>query len=220
MNIAQTMKERSSVRGFIDKPVPDDVLQRIFKDAQKSPSNCNTQPWKVYVFSGEKKNELSRKLVEELQSGRPPVPDFEWSVKYQGGHRERQFASAAALYGALGVEREDKQARASAMLKNWQFFGAPHVAFFTMEKYLGIMGAVDLGIYAQSLSLLLAENGISSCMQGALGQFPAPVRAMTGMLDSEGVLFGMSFGYADSDAPANAAKTDRAELSDAVHFIV
>nr|WP_246864664.1 nitroreductase [Spongiibacter thalassae] len=211
---------RSSVRGFIDKPVPDEILRRIFENAQQSPSNCNTQPWKVYVFSGQKKDELSKRLVAGVLSGKPASPDFDWSVQYQGDHRERQFGAAAVLYGALGIDRKDKQARAEAMLRNWQFFGAPHVAFFTMEKYLGVMGAVDLGVYAQSLSLLLEENGISSCMQGALGQFPGPVRAMTGMLESEGVLFGMSFGYEDTEAPANAAKTDRAELNDSVHFLV
>ena len=104
------------------------------------------------------------------------------------------------------------------MLRNWQFFGAPHAAFFTMEKYLKMTGAVDLGIYAQTLALLMAERGISSCMQGALGMFPDPARELFGLPDEVGILFGMSFGYADGDAPANQARTDRVPLDTAVHF--
>ena len=104
------------------------------------------------------------------------------------------------------------------MLRNWQFFGAPHAAFFTMEKYLKMTGAVDLGIYAQTLALLLAERGISSCMQGALGMFPDPARRMFGLPDEVGILFGMSFGYADRDAPANQARTDRVPVDTAVRF--
>ncbi|CAA0093423.1 Nitroreductase NfnB [Zhongshania aliphaticivorans] len=219
MSVRQLLTSRSSTRGFLDKPVADEVLHQIFSDAQQSPSNCNTQPWKTHVISGEKKDALSALLVTEVMSGKPPSPDFDWTVSYQGDHRERQFGSASALYGALGIERQDKQARGAAMIKNWQFFGAPHAVFFTMEKYLNIMGAVDLGIYAQSLALLLAEQGIGCCMQGALGQFPAPVREFLSLSDSEGVLFGMSFGYPDPDAAINQAKTDRVSLDTAVNFV-
>ena len=88
-----------------------------------------------------------------------------------------------------------------------------------MEKYLSVMGAVDLGIYAESLALLMAEYGISTCMQGALAQYPDPVREMFQLSDSQGVLFGMSFGYADPDVPANKARTDRESLSTAVQFL-
>ncbi len=40
------------------------------------------------------------------------------------------------------------------------------------------MGAVDMGIYAQTLALLLSLNGIASWFQGTLGQFPDPVKEM------------------------------------------
>ena len=56
-------------------------------------------------------------------------------------------------------------------------------------------------------------------MQGALGQFPDPIREFLGLPEGRGVLFGMSFGYADENAPANKCRTDRAELTDAVTFV-
>lgn len=217
-SVSQLLASRYSVRSFENTPIEKALLTEIFTKAQQAPSNCNVQPWQVCVVSGDTLATLRDKFMATLMSGAKPNPDFNWMPQYQGVHRERQFGSANALYSALGIAREDKQARQMAMANNWQFFGAPHAAFFTMDKYLDIMGAVDLGIYAQTLSLLLAEHGIKNCMQGALGQFPDPVKEVLGLPEERGILFGMSFGYAKDDAPANKARTDRAPLEEATQF--
>ena len=219
MSIANILNDRFSVRAFRPEPVAADVLQEIFTAAQQAPSSCNVQPWQTYVVSGEKKDKLKNLLVGTVMKQQAPNPDFNWKVAYDGIHRERQFGSANALYTSMDIAREDKMKRNMAMLRNWAFFDAPHVAFFTMDTYLDIMGAVDIGIYAQTLTLLLKEKGIDSCMQGALGQFPDPIREFLGLPEGRGVLFGMSFGYADENAPANKCRTDRAELTDAVTFV-
>lgn len=217
MDINTILQQRYSCRAFLTKPVTNELLSSIFQQAQGCPSNCNVQPWQVLVASGESKDKLKQQLVERVAAQKFSA-DFDWSVAYKDEHRQRQFGSANALYGAMGIEREDKQARQKAMLRNWEFFDAPHVAFFCMQKYLNFRGAVDLGIYAQTLSLLLYQNGIASCMQGALGQCVEPVRAMFELPDDRGILFGMSFGYADEKAPANKARTERAELEQSVMF--
>lgn len=218
MTILSILENRYSVRGFKKDPVPNELLQSLFKQAQLAPSNCNVQPWQTYVVSGASKDTLSQSLVEAVMAGKPPNPKFDWTTRYTGKHRDRQFGSANALYSALGIAREDKMARNVAMLRNWQFFDAPHAAFFTMGLDMGVMGAVDLGFYAQTLALILEENGIQCCLQGALGQFPVPAEQFLGIPEDQGILFGMSFGYADKAHPANKARTDRASLDDAVKF--
>ena len=218
MSVIATLEKRYSTRAYLDTPVSQSLLETIFEQAQRAPSNCNVQPWQTYVVSGEKKEDLKGELLNVVMSGASPNPDFNWLPKYEGIHRERQFGSATALYNSIGVTRDDKQGRQLAMVRNWQFFDAPHVAFFTMDKYLDIMGAVDLGIYAQTLSLILSEHGISSCMQGALGQFPDPVKKALNLPDERGILFGMSFGYADEQAPVNNTRTDRESITNAVSF--
>lgn len=218
MSLTDLLKKRVSTRAFLDRPVPEETLKKIFTDAQLSPSNCNVQPWQIYVVSGVQKDALKDKLVQAVVSGQEPNPDFNWRVKYNGVHRDRQFGSANALYSSMGIDRSDKQARMVAMLRNWTFFDAPHVLFFTMERYLNIMGAVDMGIYAQTLTLLMTEKGISSCLQGALGQFPAPVKEFLNIPEERGILFGMSFGYADEKAAVNTTRTDREPVENSVVF--
>ncbi|CAM3757139.1 nitroreductase [Parendozoicomonas haliclonae] len=218
MDISSAVLNRRSCRGFKQEPVSEALLREIFSLAQQAPSGCNVQPWQVIVVSGEKKDQLKNQLMMDVMQKQKPYPDFDWSVAYSGKHKERQFGSADALYSAMGIERQDKMQRNIAMMKNWAFFDAPHVAIFTMDKYLNLMGAVDIGIYAQTLSLLMMERGISNCMQGALGQFPGPIREMFDLPEERGVIFGMSFGYADNDVPANTARTSREALEEAVLF--
>ena len=218
MQVINALKKRTSTRAFLKTPVPADVLKSIFSQAQQAPSNCNVQPWQTLVVSADKKEQIKCELVKVVMSGATPNPDFNWQAQYQGVHRDRQFGSANVLYSSMGITRDDKKSRQLAMLRNWQFFDAPHVAFFTMDKYLNIMGAVDMGIYAQSLALLLNENGISSCLQGALGQFPDPIKQALNIPEERGILFGMSFGYADDTAAVNTTRTEREKLETAVEF--
>jgi len=218
MSVTALLEKRYSTRAYLDTPVSQALLESIFEQAQSAPSNCNVQPCQTCVVSGNKKERLKDDLITAVMSGTPPNPDFNWLAKYEGIHRERQFGSANALYSSIGVTRDDKRGRQMAMIRNWSFFDAPHVAFFTMDKYLDIMGAVDLGIYAQTLSLLLSEHGISSCMQGALGQFPDPIKKALNLPEQRGILFGMSFGYADENSPVNNTRTAREDIINAVSF--
>lgn len=218
MSLNDLLKKRNSVRAFIEKPVPDELIKSIFTLAQLSPSNCNVQPWQIHVVSGNTKDALKDNLLKAVMSGSEPNPEFDWKIRYTGTHRDRQYESANALYSSMNIERSDKNSRLMALVRNWEFFNAPHAVFFTMEKYLNIMGAVDMGIYAQTLALLLSQNGIASCFQGALGQFPDPVKEMLKIPEDIGILFGMSFGYSDKEAVVNTTRTDRAAIEDSVVF--
>jgi nitroreductase len=51
-----------------------------------------------------------------------------------------------------------------------------------------------------------------------LGLYPPIVRRGLGLADDHRLLFGIAFGYEDGAAAANAARTDRAPLLDAVRF--
>ena len=58
MSLSDILNSRYSVRAFKKDAVDPAVLQEVFSAAQRAPSNCNVQPWKTYVVSGAKKDEL------------------------------------------------------------------------------------------------------------------------------------------------------------------
>ena len=101
----QLLNAHYSVRAFRSEKVKAETIQEVFNAAQRSPSNCNTQPWQTYVVSGETKDQLKADQVSLIMSGAKPNPEFNWHVAYQGVHRDRQFGSANALYGAMGIAR-------------------------------------------------------------------------------------------------------------------
>ena len=63
LSISSTIKDRRSVRGFLNKKVPANKIKKIFELAQYAPSNCNIQPWFSFVSSGRSKNILSKKFL-------------------------------------------------------------------------------------------------------------------------------------------------------------
>ncbi|MFZ2384727.1 MAG: nitroreductase family protein [Candidatus Omnitrophota bacterium] len=55
----RVIANRRSVRGFLDKPVEDDVLRAVLRAANQAPSAHNQQSWRFIVLRGQKKDELA-----------------------------------------------------------------------------------------------------------------------------------------------------------------
>lgn len=214
----QLVESRRAVRGFLSEPVPQELQNQVFELAQKAPSNCNTQPWQVYVLSGAARDAASKCLVESMVSGAMSM-DFDYQGRYEGVYRDRQYDSAMQLYGAMDIDREDKVRRNEVFLENFNFFGAPHVAFLFLPEPFGIREAADLGMYAQNLMLSLSAHGLASCPQTALSFNADGVRDIAGADASNKLLFGISFGYEDKEHSANKCRVGRAALDESVHFV-
>ncbi|MCB1666783.1 MAG: nitroreductase [Porticoccaceae bacterium] len=211
------VNQRRSIRAFRNEPVPADLLERVFESALRSPSNCNTQPWQVHVASGQAVENLRQVLPGCFLRGEHSL-DFPYDGKYQGVYQERQYAAANALYEAMGIPRADKQQRQEALLRNFTFFGAPHVAFLFLPEPFGLREACDLGMYAQTVMLSMTAHGLASCPQTALGFLSDPVRETLGVDASQKLVFGISFGFEDIGADINECATDRGNLADFVYF--
>ncbi len=219
MNVSDAIKQRRSVRAYKDQAVEPELLKKIFLQAQDSPSNCNTQPWHVVVVSGDVRDNIEKAMISDIMSGKPPTPHFTpGDQNLKDEYRTRQIACAVSLYGAMGIGRDDKKERQELMAQNWQFFGAPHAAFFSMPKTMSEINAVDMGIYLQSIMLLLTENGLASCPQGALAMYTDAVHELANIPENHAIMFGLSFGYADEGAVINSFDVGREELDKSVEF--
>jgi nitroreductase len=218
MSLAEALRQRRSVRGYRPDPVPEAVLEEVFGLAQLAPSNCNIQPWKVFVASGAMRDELRRRMVEHAMKGDPIQPDFEHLPNFEGVYRKRQVECAVELYNNMGIARDDREGRMRATLRNFELFDAPHVVFIGMERQFGVTVALDVGMYIQTLMLVMTSYGIGSCAQGSMRYYPQDVRDLFGEPDSTAILCGISFGYEDGSVAANRTRVGREPLTENVKF--
>jgi nitroreductase len=215
-SLGELLAQRHSSRAFLDKPVPDDVLESIFRRAQLSPSSCNSQPWHVYLTKDAGTRRLAAALSEHVLSSEGPEPDIDLNPKFLGVHLDRKRACGMALYASLGIERTDYAARQAQMHKNFTFFGAPHALIVTSEKLLGPAAILDTGGYVATLSLLAQQHGIGSVLQGAVSLYASFLHTYFGIPDSEAVVASIALGYEDNEHPVNLFRTERAGITEVV----
>lgn len=213
------IRNRRSFRQFLPTPVEEKVIWEVLSDAHYTPSNCNTQPWDIHIVSGEKKDELSNILLK-ANAEREPNPDFDFDTsQYFGRYLERQKEQAKVYYDALGIARNDLEARERTIARNFEFFNAPHAAFLFMPSFGdNVRVASDIGMYAQSFLLALTARGIGSIPQTILGFYADTVRDFLGVSKDMNLLFGISFGYPDKDAAANSKRIGRDPMEKSVTF--
>lgn len=208
---------RHSCRAFLDDQVSKLVITQILTDAGRAPSWCNAQPWQVAVTSGAGTEAFRQRMLTCFDTT-AMKSDIDGPEGYSGAHRDRRVTCGMQLYKAVGVERSDKAGRVTQMRENYRLFGAPHVAVITTAKELGTYGALDCGGYITAFCLSAAAQGIATIPQAAIAYFSDAVRDHFGFGDDRLVLAAISFGYSDTDHPANAFRTDRAPLDQIVDW--
>lgn len=213
----QLIRGRRATRAFRPDPVPADTMRAIFALAGAAPSNSNAQPWQVEVVSGAPRQRMAEVLQAAHAAQRTSV-DFAYSEDmYSPVHQARRAAFGAELYGALGIGRDDHEARVAYDAESLRFYGAPHVAFLLVAGDGGARMAADVGAYMQTLLLAMTAYGVASCPQGLLSFYADTVRAELGVTGGQ-LLVGISFGYADETAPVNNVATGRAALEAVTTF--
>ncbi|MEQ9695674.1 nitroreductase [Shimia sp. SDUM112013] len=216
-SLQHLLQTRHSCRGFLDTPVPRDVIETILQDAGRVPSWCNAQPWQVILTSGAS-TEAFRQVMLDAFDTQGASTDFPPPSGYSGLRKARRQTCGLQLYEAVGIERADKAGRAAQMRENYAFFGAPHVALITTAAELGSYGALDCGGFITAFCLSAQSQGVATIPQAALAFYADTVRAHFDISEDQLILAAISFGYADMTHPANAFRTERASLDEMVDW--
>jgi len=219
MDVYEAVTSRRAVRGFTDRPVPRGTLERVLTAAAWSPSGSNIQPWHAYVLTGARLAEVKKRAGERLAAGDPwDEPEYEqYPLTLKSPYRERRSAFGEQRYGALGIAREDLEARQRAASANWDCFGAPAALFCYLDRGMGSPQWADAGMYLQSVMLLLRAEGLHSCPQMAWAKFHRSVAEVVSPPDELVLFCGMSIGY--EDVAMDHARTGRAPLDETVTFV-
>ena len=214
MQFSETILKRKSTRAFLDKSVESEKIQQILDLARHSPSGVNTQPWQVVVVSGETKQQLQQKLEEAFRSGVKSNMDYQYYPKqWKEPFKSRRKACGLKMYSTLEISRDDKQRQLDQWAANYRAFDAPVVLFFFLDESAEQGSFLDYGMFLQSLMLAAVDQGLATCPQAALTEYPQIVKTQLEQDENSLLICGMALGYEDCDALINSYRTDREEYS-------
>lgn len=202
---------RKSVRAFLATAVAKEEIQKILEIAARAPSGANTQPWKVYVLTGEIKQQLSDEI---LQTYNNPHSEYKeeyhyYPVQWLSPYLERRRKVGWDLYSLLGLGRDNKVGMHAQHGRNYAFFDAPVGLIFTIDRVMEQGSWLDYGMFLQNIMLAAKARGLDTCPQAAFTQYHQIIHKTLALTDQEMVVCGMSMGYADPEKIENSLTTER-----------
>lgn len=220
MNVSEAVATRRSIRAFLDRPVEQAVLSRVLDQAQRAPSGGNTQPWHGVVLTGVPMQRLFARIAEEFPRGRDAhAPEYDiYPAGLDGAYEQRRRGVGEDMYGALAIAREDRMQRLAWFAQNFRAFGAPVLMLVHTPRYMGPPQWSDIGMWLQTIMLLLREEGLDSCPQEAWAMYSPQIREVVDIPADHIFFCGLAIGYRDPEAAVNGFTVARAPLEEAVRW--
>ena len=209
MDIFSVMKERSSARAYLDKPVSRAQVEDIFHYAGLAPSAINLQPWEFVVTYGEEKDRLVRRLKKV--------------------HAERNVSCGPGTARPLPERFAQRSRRASKGMEphiselgmsfnrfiedgSCSFYGAPIAIIVTLDRMFPPIRYLDVGLSVSYLLLAAHARGLATCPIGLITAYATDIADVLNIPEEKEILLGIALGYADEASPINTFKTDREPL--------
>jgi len=218
MNVSEAVASRRSVRAFLPTPVPLEVVTRVLDEARMAPSGCNFQPWQATVLTG-----APLKALQEVLLAAEQDDPLEYDFSAPGAHQEYQQRLrnvGVAMYGALGIARADTERREAFSRANLTSFGAPVLLLCHFPKFMKEPQWSDVGMWLQTIMLLLRGEGLDSCPQEFMGLYGRTIKAHLGLPMEDTMLFcGIAIGHRDPENPVNSFARERVALGEHIRFL-
>lgn len=219
MLVSEALEKRKSTRAFLQQDVEKEKIERILNAARHAPSGVNSQPWQVAVVRGETKQKLQEKMESTFRGGEKGTMDYQYyPVQWEEPYKGRRKACGLQMYSTLNITREDKQRQLDQWAANYRAFDAPVMLLFFMDSIMDAGSYIDYGMFLQSIMLTAVEEGLATCPQAALGEYPKIVKEALGYPEDTVVMCGMALGYEDTEALVNTYRTPREEVSEFTRF--
>ena len=224
--LEEAIRSRVSMRAFEPTLVPRETLEAVLSLAARAPSGTNTQPWKVYVLQGAKRDAVIDSVCQAHDALRadPSLAD-EYREAYDYYPRQwvspfidRRRENGWGLYGLLGIGKGDKDAMHAQHQRNFRFFDAPVGLMFTIERVMGQGSLLDYGMFIQNIMLAARAHGLHTCPQAAWNGFAKIIMPQIHAGETELLVCGMAMGYIDESATVNSYYTPRESAASFTHW--
>lgn len=221
MQFDEVMLGRRSIRGYKPDPVPRKLIEEVLTLAMRAPTSMNTQPWHFYVITGEPLNRIRAGNTERMVAGVPQSREFRSGPAFAGVHRERQIGVAKQLFSAMGIARDDKDARQDWVLRGFRQFDAPVCIIITYDRDVdgsddspfdcgGVANALVNAAWSRGLGTVINSQGI---MQSPV------VREHAGIAADQVIMKSIALGWPDHSFPANTVVSERKPIEEAAVFV-
>jgi len=220
MELQEAIRKRRSIRQFLVKPVPEEMIREIIADSLWAPSWGNTQPWEIVVVSGEKLEEFKKKNEETLLAGQAAQTDIPMPQVWPDAYLNRYKDLGKGVLSSLAIAREDKEARLLHFTRMFGLFDAPALILLTVDKELSLEYAMlDIGIYLQTFCLLAHDRGLGTCIMAVTVSYADLVRELFEVPETKTIVMGAIFGWPDPEAPVNHFDRQRGSLEEFVKWV-
>lgn len=211
---------RRSLRAFLPKAVPQDMISDLLLAAGRAPSGTNTQPWHVHVLQGQTRDKLVNEVCKAFDANQPhsPLEYHYYPEKFFEPYLARRRKVGWDLYGLLGIAKGDVEKTRVQHRRNYELFDAPVALMFSIDRRLATGSWLDCGMFIQNVMLAARARGLETCPQAAWIDYHEIVREVIGLDPDHTLICGMAVGYADHDALVNTLVTERAALEEFVRF--
>ena len=226
-NVDAAITSLHSVRAFLHQPVDPQMIKDILAVASRAPSGTNTQPWKVYVVSGKKRDEMVERVCNaqlELYAKPELAQQHQetfayYPEKWISPFIERRRENGWGLYGLLNIQKGEKDKMAQQQLRNFQLFDAPVGLYFTVNKAMGIGSKMDIAMMIQNVIIAAKARGLDTCPQAAWNHFHSIVMDVLNAPEDEELVCTVALGYADPEHIVNSFITPRIAVEEFTVFM-
>jgi nitroreductase len=217
MDILEAIQARHSVRDFLSRPVPKDIVMKIMQAATRSPSSGNGQPWEIFIASGATLEKIRQTVLQRAKEsasaapapgGTPPPPQTVLQQRFAASKRERLVL--------LGMDPDDPQSY--NIFNEWaaRLYGAPVVAVICQDRAL--TSSLDIGLLVQTICLAAMHFNVDTLIATNFVTHPDLLREALGIPESLSIVTGVGLGYANPAAVINTYRSPRRPIEEVVRY--
>ena len=214
---------RRSIRAFRPDPIAREDIEALLTVAARAPSGTNTQPWKVYVLTGARKQRVSAAILQahnDPEIARQHTEDYHYyPQQWTSPYIDRRRKVGWDLYALLQLTRDNKVGIHAQHGRNYEFFGAPVGLIFTIDRTLERGSWLDYGMFLQNIMVAARGRGLDTCPQAAFTQYHRIISDLVAIPANEMVVCGMALGYAADDKIENTLVTEREAVAGFVTYL-
>jgi nitroreductase len=212
MNVTEAIKERHSIRAFLPKPVEKEKLDAVLAASVRAPSWANTQPWEIFVVTGDTLERIKEGYRQKYEDKAPALPETPRPAEWPDAEKKRIERLRPDMERMCGASVE----RFAAL--NQTMFGAPAVVYVCMDKTLSEWSLYDIGAYSQTFMLAAFEQGLSTIPAITLTLYPDILRRELKIPENLKITIGIAVGYADRENGINNFVSSRKPLGETIRF--